>query len=107
MPNIKYVTDDGKEYGVDAKLGASAMDTAVENSVPGIDGDCGGAMACGTCHVYVDPAWVSITGTPVSDSEKDMLSLIDNAQETSRLACQISISDMMDGLVLRIPRGQH
>jgi 2Fe-2S ferredoxin len=107
MPKIKYITHDGKEYDVDAPAGASVMEAATSNNVPGIDGDCGGAPACGTCHVYVDPAWAAKAGTPTQDAEQEMLLLLDNHQENSRLCCQISISADLDGLVVRLPRGQH
>ncbi|GLR66434.1 (2Fe-2S) ferredoxin [Acidocella aquatica] len=107
MPKIKYITHDGKEYDVDAHEGASVMEAATSSNVPGIDGDCGGALACGTCHIYVDPAWFAKAGTPAQDAEQEMLSLLDNRQDNSRLSCQISMSAELDGLVVRLPRGQH
>jgi 2Fe-2S ferredoxin len=107
MPHIKYIAHDGKEYDVDAAAGTSVMEAATSNNVPGIDGDCGGALACGTCHVYVDPAWAAKAGTPGTDAEKEMLHLLDNYADNSRLCCQISMSDALDGLVVRLPKGQH
>uniref|UniRef100_UPI003529FEE4 2Fe-2S iron-sulfur cluster-binding protein n=1 Tax=Salmonella sp. M277 TaxID=3240303 RepID=UPI003529FEE4 len=75
--------------------------------IPGIDGDCGGAAACGTCHVFVDPVWIAKTGTPASSVEKEMLELTDNVAANSRLSCQIKLTPELDGLVLRMPLGQH
>lgn len=107
MPKIKYITHDGTEYVVDVESGISAMEGAIQNMVPGIDADCGGAAACGTCHVYVDPDWFEKTGPAQSEQEREMLNLQDHAQSNSRLSCQIKISDTLDGLVLRLPVGQH
>ncbi len=83
------------------------MDAATQNLVPGIDADCGGAAACGTCHVYVDLAWTERAGTAIPGIEQDMLALTDNAEPSSRLACQIRMTHELDGLVLRIPANQH
>lgn len=83
------------------------MEGATKNGIPGIDGDCGGNAACGTCHVYVDPSWLERTGSAQEATERGMLEVTDGAASNSRLACQISITDALDGLVLRLPRGQH
>jgi len=107
MPKIKFLTSDGTEYVVTVQSGTSAMEAAVQNLVPGIDADCGGAAACGTCHVYVDPAWFEKTGPAGSDQEKEMLGFVEHPNATSRLSCQISVTDALDGLVLRLPTGQH
>ena len=107
MPKITFITAGGVERVVDASNGQSVMEAAVENLVQGIDGDCGGVAACGTCHVYVDPAWVAKAGPATVGIEKDMLSLTDNVQENSRLSCQIKVSDELDGLVLLMPEAQH
>lgn len=107
MPRIIYITADGAEYIVDVADRLTAMQAAVENLVPGIDADCGGSAACGTCHVYVDGDWIAKTGPADSDIERQMLELTDNAHENSRLACQIKITGALDGLVLRIPVAQH
>jgi ferredoxin, 2Fe-2S len=82
------------------------MDGAIKNNVPGIDADCGGACACATCHVYVDPAWSDRTGAP-SAMEESMLDFAENVQDTSRLSCQIKVSDELDGLIVRMPESQH
>ena len=103
MPKITYVATDGTEYSVEADIGESLMTVALDNSVPGIDGDCGGNCACATCHIYVDnPA----AGT-ASEEEKDMLSIADDVQDNSRLGCQITVSESLDGLVVKLPAGQH
>ena len=107
MPKITYVTDDGQKYTIAAESGISAMETAVRNGVPGIDGDCGGAAACGTCHVYVDDGWREKVGPAQPGIEQEMIGLIDNTAPASRLACQIRITEELDGLILRMPAGQH
>lgn len=78
------------------------MEAAIRNDVPGIAADCGGACSCATCHVYVDPAWVDRVGPP-DDMEQSMLEFAENPTTNSRLACQVKLSDALDGLVLRIP----
>jgi 2Fe-2S ferredoxin len=78
----------------------------VKNNIPGIDADCGGACACATCHVYVDPAWVDKTGSQ-SAMEESMLDFAENVESNSRLSCQIKVSDELDGLVVRMPQSQH
>ena len=107
MTTINYVEPDGQTITVSVENGISAMEAAVRNNVPGIDGDCGGAAACATCHVYVDPAWIAKTGTAASDMEKSMLEFAEEVQDNSRLACQISITDELDGLILKLPEKQH
>jgi 2Fe-2S ferredoxin len=106
MAKITYVEHDGTEHVVDVKTGLSIMEGAVKNNVPGIDADCGGACACATCHVYVDPAWVEKTGAK-SAMEESMLEFAENVEENSRLSCQIKVSDELDGLVVRMPESQH
>ncbi|MCK9285147.1 MAG: 2Fe-2S iron-sulfur cluster-binding protein [Rhodocyclaceae bacterium] len=107
MPKITFITADGAERVVEAASGVTVMEAALQNLVQGIDGDCGGAAACGTCHVYVDPAWTDKTGPATPGIEKDMLLLTDNVRENSRLSCQIRLSDALDGLIVRMPEGQH
>jgi 2Fe-2S ferredoxin len=107
MPKITYISADGAEHVVTVESGTSAMEAATRNNVPGIDGDCGGLAACGTCHVYVDRAWLGRTGTAREGVEKDMLEVTDGAADNSRLACQIAVTDELDGLVLRLPKAQH
>jgi len=82
------------------------MEVAKANGIPGIDADCGGACSCATCHVYVDANWIDKVGTP-SENEAELLELVVNPDDTSRLSCQIVISDDLDGLIVRIPESQY
>jgi 2Fe-2S ferredoxin len=106
MPKITFIEFNGTVHEVDAKVGASLMRAAVDNGVPGIDADCGGACACATCHVYVDPAWLARTGSR-TEMEQSMLSFAAATQDNSRLSCQIPMTDALAGIVLRLPEGQH
>lgn len=106
MPKITYIEFNGTEHVVDVAEGLSVMEGAVTNLVPGIDGDCGGACACATCHVYVDPAWVSKVGTK-EQMEQSMLDFASEVKENSRLCCQIKVSKALDGLVVRLPEHQY
>lgn len=107
MPKIIFISADGAEHPVNVNNGISVMEAALQNLVPGIDGDCGGAAACGTCHVYVDPAWSDKVGPATPGIEEQMLTLTDGVAPNSRLCCQIKVSDELDGLILRMPSGQH
>ncbi|MBO6667827.1 2Fe-2S iron-sulfur cluster-binding protein [Parvibaculum sp.] len=107
MPLVKYVEANGNEYAVDADTGISAMEAAVRNGIPGIDGDCGGAAACATCHVYVDEGWIGKTGRAGEGLEQSMLEFAEDVRDNSRLACQITLDDRLDGLVLKLPEKQH
>ncbi len=105
MPKITYIEHNGTEHVVDVPLGLTVMEGAVKNSVPGIDADCGGACACSTCHVYVDPAWLA--RLPGRESmEEDMLDFAFEPKENSRLTCQIKVTPALDGLVVRMPEKQ-
>ncbi|MET0339538.1 MAG: 2Fe-2S iron-sulfur cluster-binding protein [Polyangiales bacterium] len=106
MAKITYVEHSGKEHVVDVKPGRTVMEGAVQNNVPGIDGDCGGSCACATCHVYVDAAWLSKTGTR-KDDEQQMLDFADNVEPNSRLSCQIEVTPALEGLVVRMPASQR
>ncbi len=105
MAKITYIEFDGTPHVVDVSSGLSVMEGAVDNNIPGIEAECGGACSCATCHVYVDPAWIAKTGTP-DHLERDMLESAYDIQETSRLSCQIQVSDELDGLVVRMPEHQ-
>ena len=108
MPKITYIEHTGREHQAEVPLDLSVMRGAVDNNIPGIDADCGGECACAPCHVYVDPAWLDKTGTPVLGSqEASMLSFAAEAEFNSRLACQIAMREELDGLVVRMPQGQH
>lgn len=105
MTQIIFVTHDGVRHEIDAENGTTVMENAIKHSVPGIEAECGGACACATCHVYVDEAWAAKTGSP-DPMEEDMLDFAYDVQPTSRLSCQIKVSDELDGLVVRIPERQ-
>ncbi len=106
MAKITYIEFNGTEHTVEVKNGLSVMEGAIRNNVPGIDADCGGACACATCHVYVDENFLDVTGRP-SAMEESMLDFAENVEPTSRLSCQIRVSDDLDGLVVRLPESQH
>ena len=105
MPKVTFITTDGRSMEVNAENGSTMMETAIRNMVPGIEAECGGACACATCHVYVDEAWTETTGKP-SPMEEDMLDFAYDVRPSSRLSCQIKVSDRLDGLVVRIPERQ-
>ena len=105
MAKITYIEANGAAHVVDATVGRSLMEGAVRNGVPGILADCGGNCACGTCRVYVDDAWREKTGVP-SDMEESMLELHEDPSPSKRLACQIMITEELDGLVVRLPETQ-
>ncbi len=105
MAKITYIEFNGKEHVVDAKSGMTVMEGAIKNMIPGIDAECGGACACATCHVYIDEAWTEIVGKP-EEMEEDMLDFGFDVRENSRLSCQITVSDELDGLVVRLPEQQ-
>jgi 2Fe-2S ferredoxin len=108
MPKITYIEHGGREHRIEVPVGRSVMRGAVDNNVPGIDADCGGECACATCHVYVDATWLDAIGTPVPGSqEASMLSFAALARPDSRLSCQITVNESLDGLVVRLPEGQH
>jgi ferredoxin, 2Fe-2S len=106
MSRVTFVEANGHEHVVDVADGISLMEAALSNSVPGIDGDCGGNAACATCHVYVDPEWSALTGTQ-NQMEHDMLEFAEGVEAGSRLGCQIHMSAALDGLVVRMPAAQH
>lgn len=106
MPKITYVEHNGTPHVVEVADGISLMEGALQNGVPGIDGDCGGNAACATCHVYVEGDWLAKTGER-SEAEEAMLDLADGLEANSRLACQIHASAALEGLVLRMPATQH
>jgi 2Fe-2S ferredoxin len=105
MPKITYIEHDGSARTVDAELGATVMETAIRNNVPGIVAECGGACSCATCHVHVDEAWSEQVGPP-SPMEEDMLDFAFDVKPTSRLSCQIKVTEALDGLVVRTPSQQ-
>jgi 2Fe-2S ferredoxin len=105
MARITFIQNDGTERVVEAEPGMTVMEAAVKNSIPGIAAECGGACACATCHVYVDEAWREKVGGP-SPMEEDMLDFGYDVKPSSRLSCQIKVSDELDGLIVRTPERQ-
>ena len=105
MVKITYIDSDGTARTVDAEPGATVMETAIKNAIPGIEAECGGACACATCHVYVDEAWIVKTGEP-SPMEEDMLDFAFDVRPNSRLSCQIKVTEDLDGLVVTVPPRQ-
>ncbi len=105
MAKITYVEYDGTEHMIEVADGLSVMEGAVRNRVPGIDADCGGACACSTCHVYIDPTWQEKVGPP-NEMEEDMLDFAFDVKENSRLSCQIKVGPELDGLKVRMPEKQ-
>ncbi len=105
MGKVTYIQPDGSKQEVELDNGATVMEGAVQNDVSGIDADCGGACACATCHVYIEPAWREKVGKP-EDMEEGMLDFATEVKEESRLSCQITMSDELDGLVVRLPEKQ-
>jgi|SRR6185295_4795574 len=106
MAKITYIEHNGTARTVEVPKGASLMQGAVGNQVPGIDAICGGQCSCATCHVYVDDAWRKRVGPP-GPVEAEMLEFVMDPRPESRLACQIKIGDELDGLVVRTPESQQ
>ena len=105
MPKITYIEHNGTEHTVDVAVGLTVMEGAVQNNIPGIDADCGGACACSTCHAYVKPGWVEKLPAR-EDMEEDMLDFAYEPNERSRLTCQIQVTPELDGLVVQMPEKQ-
>lgn len=105
MTAISFIAPDGTRYDIDAPDGASVMQAAIRNDVPGIDADCGGACACATCHVYVDEARFADLD-PMEAMEEDMLDFALDVRPTSRLSCQIRVRPGLAGLTLTVPARQ-
>ena len=105
MPKITYIEHNGKSHEVEVSNELSVMEGAVQNDIPGIDADCGGACACATCHVYVDEKWFDKLKNKES-AEQDMLDMAFEPKKNSRLSCQITVSDDLDGLVVKMPSKQ-
>ena len=106
MPKVTFIAHDGTRSTVDSAVGTSLMQAAVDHNVRGIDGDCGGQCACATCHVFIDAPWSALTG-PRTSNENDMLNFAAELRDSSRLACQIKLTEALDGIVVTMPEGQH
>ena len=105
MAKITYHAHDNKSYTIDVQNGLTVMEGAVQNDIPGIDADCGGGMACATCHVYVKEEWFNKINKK-SEGEDDMLDQAYEPNKYSRLSCQISVTDDIDGLIVNLPEKQ-
>ena len=105
MPKITYITHDNQNHTIEVQNGLTVMEGAVQNDIPGIDADCGGGMACATCHVYVKEE--GLDKLPIKeDGEEDMLDMAFEPKKNSRLSCQLTITDELDGLIVNIPLKQ-
>ncbi len=105
MPKITYKDNSGNSRTIEVDNGLSIMEGAIQNDIPGIDADCGGGMACATCHVYINNEWFDKL-TPKEDGEEDMLDMAFEPKKNSRLSCQITVTDELHGLVVNIPSKQ-
>lgn len=106
MPSITFLLKDGSEKTLDAEENLSVMQVVVEHNIDGIEGTCGGAMACATCHVYVHPDWeerVIAADNEKDEEEEDTLDTAFDIRDTSRLSCQIKVSEALDGLIVALP----
>jgi len=105
MAKIKYIEHNGKPHTIDVANGLSVMEGAVENNIPGIDADCGGSMACATCHVYVKEEWFNKLSQK-ENAEEDMLDMAFEPNKFSRLGCQITVTNDLNELVVKMPSKQ-
>jgi len=105
MVQITFIDTAGTARTVEGEVGATVMETAIKNGVPGIEAECGGACACSTCHVYIEEAWRAKVGEP-SPMETDMLDFAYDVRPSSRLSCQIKVREELDGLVVTTPSRQ-
>lgn len=106
MVHVTYIDYEGERRTIDVMEGLSVMEGALRHHIPGIDGDCGGACACATCHVYVEPEWIERLNPP-TPLELEMLKMAVAPNQTSRLACQIKVSPALEGLTVRTPKFQY
>ena len=105
MPKITYIEHIGKSHTIDIPKGLSVMEGAIQNNIPGIDADCGGGMACATCHVYVKEEWLNKL-KKMENGEQDMIDMAYEPKKNSRLGCQLIVSDELDGLEVTTPLKQ-
>ncbi|MEE2784028.1 MAG: 2Fe-2S iron-sulfur cluster-binding protein [Pseudomonadota bacterium] len=106
MPEVTYIESDGTEHLVDVPCGNSLMEGATANGIDGIVAECGGACSCATCHCYVDEAWYDKLFPP-GETEKDLLECVGEPGPTSRLSCQISMREALEGITVRLPASQY
>ena len=105
MPKITYKDSRGKVKTIEVDNGLTVMEGAIQNEIPGIDADCGGSMACATCHIYVDEKWLNKI-PKAEEAEEDMIDMAFEPKKNSRLSCQIIVSDELDGLEVTTPEKQ-
>ena len=105
MPKINYIEHGGKKHTIEVANGLTVMEGAIQNNIPGIDADCGGSMACATCHVYVKEEWFNKLPKK-EDGEEDMLDMAFEPNKFSRLSCQLTVSDELEGLTVQLPSKQ-
>ena len=105
MPKITYVDVQGDSKTIDVENGLTVMEGAIQNNIPGIDADCGGSMACATCHVYVEEKWLNKL-PKAEDGEVDMIDMAFEPKKNSRLSCQLIVSDELEGLIVTTPKKQ-
>jgi len=106
VTTITYIENTGERREVEVRPGLSVMEGARRYAIPGIEGDCGGACACATCHVYVEGDWLERL-PPMEELEHEMLQFAHDVRATSRLSCQLKVNDQLEGLVVRIPERQY
>ena len=105
MPKITYKDKDGNSKTIEVEKGLSVMEGAIQNDIPGIDADCGGAMVCATCHVYVEEKWFNKL-PKAEDAEVDMIDMSFEPKKNSRLSCQLIVTDELNGLIVTTPEKQ-
>ncbi len=105
MPKINYIEHGGKKHTIEVENGLTVMEGAIQNNIPGIDADCGGSMACATCHVYVKEEWFNKLPKK-EDGEEDMIDMAYEPNKYSRLSCQLTVSNDLEGLVVQLPEKQ-
>jgi 2Fe-2S ferredoxin len=105
MPKITYQDKNGNSKTVEVETGLTVMEGAIQNDVPGIDADCGGSMACATCHVYVEEKWLNKIPKP-EEAEVDMIDMAHEPKKNSRLSCQLTVTEELDGLIVTTPEKQ-
>ena len=106
MAKITYIEHSGKSHTIEVQNGLTVMEGAVQNNIPGIDADCGGSMACATCHVYVKENWFNKLPKK-EDGEEDMLDMAYEPKKFSRLSCQLTVSDKLEGMIVNLPEKQN
>ncbi len=105
MAKITYIEHSGKSHTIEVQNGLTVMEGAIQNNIPGIDADCGGSMACATCHVYVKEEWFNKLPKK-EDGEEDMLDMAHEPNKFSRLSCQLTVSDELEGMIVNLPEKQ-